>query len=139
MEEKVRDLYYKKYRTFKLQYDVLYKWMYCDLYHRTLEQVLLIQSIHSVIIYGIGEMGGLVYDKLKDTSIRVECFIDAYSIAKQYYLEGIDVLKPAEAINRKADLIIISLSHIAESIERDLKNLGIDIPMTSIENIVMGM
>lgn len=139
MEEKVRDLYYKKYRTFKLQYDVLYKWMYCDLYDRTLERALLEQDIHSVIIYGIGEMGGLVYDKLKATSVKVECFIDAYAIARQYYLEGIDVLRPEEAVGRTADFIIISLSHIAESIERDLKNLGITIPMNSIENIVMGM
>lgn len=139
MTEKVRDLYYKKYCTFKAQYDVLYKWMYCDIYQRTLESALLEQNIHSVIIYGIGEMGGLIYDKLKHTSINVECFIDAYAIAKQYYLEGIAVIRPNEIKGRKADLIIISLSHIAESIERDLKNLGIDIPINSIENIIMGM
>lgn len=139
LEGEIRDIYYKKFRAFKLQYEILYKWMYCDIYQRTLEQTLSAQDICSVMIYGLGEMGELIYDKLKGSRIKVECFIDAFSPANQYYLEGIDVLKPYEVKGRQADLIIISLAHIEESIKKDLIKAGINIPIESIENIIMGM
>lgn len=139
MQNEIIDVYYKKFRAFKLQYEILYKWMNCDIYNRTLEETLLNQDIHSVMIYGLGEMGGLIYDKLKCTQIKVECFIDAFSPANQYFLEEIDVLKPNEVKNRKADLVIISLAHIAESIKKDLLQAGVSIPIESIENIIMKM
>ena len=135
----VRELYYKKFFTYKRQYDLLYKWMYCDLYHRKLEDTLLSQGISSVMIYGIGEIGGLIYEKLKHTAVRTECFIDSFSVAKKYYLEDIDVIKPWEIQGRNADLIIISLPQIAESIEMDLIKTGVMIPIQSIENIIMRM
>lgn len=137
--EEVKDIYYKKFCAFKLQYEILYKWMYCDIYERTLEEALLNQNIYSVMIYGLGEMGGLIYDKLKHSQIKIECFIDAFSPAKQYYLEDIDVLKPHEAKSRDADLIIISLAHIADSVKKDLIKAGICIPIESIENIIFNM
>jgi FlaA1/EpsC-like NDP-sugar epimerase len=139
MQEEIRDIYYKKFRAFKLQYEILYKWMNCDIYHKTLEETLLAQNIHSVMIYGLGEMGGLIYDKLKNTQIEIVCFIDAFSPARQYFLEEIDVLKPREAKNLQADLVIISLAHIAESIKKDLKEAGVETPIESIENIIMDM
>lgn len=139
MNYELHDIYYGKFRTYKLQYDILYKWMYCELHNITLESILLSQNIHSIMIYGIGEIGGLIYDKLKASEIKIECFIDAYTVAKQYYLEGVDVLKPYEVQDRKADLIVISLPHIADSIEKDLSDLEISIPMVSIENIFMDM
>lgn len=135
----VRDIYYKKFLAYKRQYDMLYKWMYCDMYNRKLEDALLAQGIHSIMIYGMGEIGGIVYDKLKDTPIQIECFIDSFSVAKKYYLEDIDVIKPTDIQKRKADLIIISLPQIAESIEADLLKLGVTIPIQSIEHIIMKM
>lgn len=92
----IRDIYYKQFLTYKRQYDILYKWMYCDLYNRKLEDTLLNQGIKSIMIYGIGEIGGLIYDKLKSTSILIDCFIDSYSVARKYYLEDVDVIRPNE-------------------------------------------
>lgn len=135
----MRDIYYKKFMAYKRQYDIMYKWMYCDLYNRKLEDTLLNQGIKSIMIYGIGEIGGLIYDKLKSTSVSVECFVDSYSVAQKYYLEEVDVIRPNEISERKADLIIISLPQIAESIEADLVDLGVTIPIQSIESIIMKM
>lgn len=135
---KVNEVYYKKYVTSHLNYSILYRWMLCNMQGKTLDAMLKQQDISHVAIYGIGEMGGLIYEALKNTEVRVSCFIDSYAVATHYGLESVEVLRPMDFVKRECvDLVIISLSNIANSIKKDLVSIGVTCPIVSIEDIML--
>lgn len=135
-----RDIYYSKYRLCQLNYDVLYKWMYCDIYNRTVEEELRKNGIQSVAIYGAGDLGSILWNKLKESTIRVECFVDKYSLALKYGVDDIAVIRPEELKNRSdIDLIIITALGAVDAIRRDLKEVKNTIPVISLEDIIMKM
>lgn len=132
--------YYKAYRKQKLFYDVLCKWMYCDIYDRSIVDTLAKNDIHSVSIYGAGDLGSILYHKLKDSKIHVDCFIDKYSIYKWYGMEDIRIIKPGEVNDRRrVDLIINTAIFENRSVIADLKENNINIPVVSLEDIIMQM
>lgn len=138
--DKINEVYYKKYVTSNLNYYILYKWMFCNMQGKTLDAVLKQQDISRVAIYGIGEMGGLIFESLKNTDIIVSCFIDSYAVAIHYGLESVEVLRPVDFVQKaQVDLVIISLANIAESIKKDLVSIGVACPVVSIEDIILNI
>lgn len=124
----------------KLFYDVLCKWMYCDIYNRSIEDSLVANSINSIAIYGAGDLGSILYHKLKGSKINVECFIDKYSIYKWYGMEDIRIIKPSEVNDGKSvDLIINTVIFENKAVIDDLKEHNIKIPVVSLEDIIMQM
>lgn len=137
---KINEVYYKKYVASHLNYYILYKWMFCNMQGKTLDAMLNQQNISRVAIYGIGEMGGLIFESLKNTDITVDCFVDSYAVATHYGLESVEVLRPVDFVQKaQVDLVIISLANIAESIKKDLVSIGVACPIVSIEDIILNI
>lgn len=137
---KKRDINYKRYREYRVNYHILYKWMLAELYGRTVERDLLKRDIHTIAIYGAGEMGGLLWNKLKYSSINVAYIIDTYSEAKHYDMDEIDIIRPASIKEReKVDLIVISYMPALENILKTLNSEACDIPVISIEDLIMNI
>jgi len=128
------------YYNIKLNYDILYKWMFCDIYGRRIEDELSENNIKTIAIYGMGELGSLLYRKLENSKVRVDCFVDKYSGALHYGVDDIEVIRPEGLVNRKGiDLVIITVLKPANQIKMDLKVISEDIEAVSLEDIVMGM
>lgn len=135
---KTNEVYYKRYVASHLNYHILYKWMFCNMQGKTLDVLLKKQGISQIAIYGIGEMGGLIFESLKNTDVAVSYFIDSYAVATHYGLESVEVLRPIDFVKKGyAELVIISLANIAESIKTDLVNIGVSCPIASIEDIIL--
>ncbi len=137
---KRRDVNYKRYREYRLNYNILYKWMFCELYGRTIEDELLKRNIHTIAIYGAGELGGLLWNKLKKSSIKVAYIIDTYSEAKHYDIDDIEIIRPSKVKKKNmVDLIIVSYMPAINAILRTLDHEEIRIPVISIEDFIMRM
>lgn len=132
--------FYIQYCNYRRKYDILYKWMLCDIHSRSVVEVLQSQDIRRVAIYGAAELGVILYRKLQYSSIEIDCFVDKYSMATHYGVEDIEIIKPQNLEKRSnIDLIIIAVTNVVDEIKRDLDELGNQIPMRSLEDIVMDM
>lgn len=132
--------FYIQYCNYRRKYDILYKWMLCDIHDRSVVDLLQKQQIKSVAIYGAAELGVILYRKLQNSPIKVDCFIDKYSMATHYGVEDIEIIKPGDLEKRSdIDLIIIAVTNVVDEIKRDLDGLGNQIPVASLEDLVMDM
>lgn len=132
--------FYIQYCNYRRKYDILYKWMLCDIHDRSVVDLLQKQQIKSVAIYGAAELGVILYRKLQNSPINVDCFVDKFSMATHYGMEDIEIIKPGDLEKRSdIDLIIIAVTNVVDEIKRDLDELGNQIPVASLEDLVMDM
>ena len=73
----------------------------------------------SIIIYGVGDIGKIFYEKIK-TRYKVECFLDSYSQETEY--DGIPVIRPDKKANMVGKMIVVvpvyDYDKIAEMLEK---------------------
>ncbi|MCM1282769.1 MAG: hypothetical protein NC242_03895 [Roseburia sp.] len=132
--------FYIQYCNYRRKYDILYKWMLCDIHGRSVVEVLQSQGIRRVAIYGAAELGVILYRKLQNSSIEVDCFVDKYSMATHYGVEDIEIIKPNALTKRpNIDLIIIAVTNAVNKIQEDLEMIGNQIPVMTLENLIMNM
>lgn len=132
--------FFTLYCNYRRKYDILYKWMLCDIHNRDIVGALCSQGIRRVAIYGAAELGVILYRKLQNSQIQVDCFVDKYSMMTHYGVEDVEIIKPWDLKKRSnIDLIIIAVTNVVEEIKRDLDKLGNLIPVMSLEDIVMDM
>lgn len=75
IEEREKIIY--KYRQMKI---ILYGWLERKRDHRPIENELLEKGMNRIAIYGVGELGKLLYDELEKTSIQVMAGVDQRAI-----------------------------------------------------------
>lgn len=61
---------------FKTYYNFLLRWMEEKAAGNSLEEKLLEKELRTVAIYGMGKIGKLVYNELKEGTVQVACIID---------------------------------------------------------------
>ncbi len=132
--------YYAAYMRQKLVYDVLYKWMLCDIYNRDIVNEFMKNGISRIAIYGAGDLGSILYNKLKKSEVTVDCFIDKYSKYQYYGVEDIRIVKINELAERaKIDLIVNTVIWADTDVRNDLRQNNVQIPVISLEDIIMEM
>lgn len=85
----------------------------------TLHQILLEREISHLAIYGAGYVGNRIYGLLKNTDVRVECFVDQNA-------EFLDTPVPAckmDNIPTGVDGILVTLLQGADAVAKELHNL----------------
>lgn len=110
---------------FKTYYDFLLRWMEGKAAGNSIEEELLKKNVHNVAIYGMGKIGKLVYDELKDSSVQVMCMIDrSPSLSPEW---GTTVLatpdETAKYIN--ADAVLVTSIASYQAIFNFLREKGI--------------
>ena len=145
------DLIYRKYKTlfidklsssmiplpvntdkFKRYYNLLIKWMQMREEKILLEDCFVNKQYYRVIIYGIGEIGELVYKELrKSEKISVVCGIDQNS---NLYLEGLEI-KGIDDIPINADVIVVTPVFAFEEIQEILRKKT-NLNIVSLEEII---
>ena len=61
---------------FRKNFNLMVRWMTALQNHHSLADSLTRRGIHSIAIYGMGEIGTLLYNELKDTDIAMPYAID---------------------------------------------------------------
>lgn len=109
-----------------------YQWIQMRQKGKKVEAYLKNCHIHTAAIYGMGDMGKILYEELKDSGIEV-----AYGIDKNKSVSGIDglpVISLSETLPR-ADLIIVTPVYFYVGIKQELKKIT-DIPVVSLEELI---
>lgn len=121
----------KKTEKFKQYYHVLNKWMQLNQKGISLEKYFLEHDYHTAAIYGMGEVGNLLWTELKNSDVKVEYGIDKGANACDGDLMIVDIddnLQPVDVVVVTAMFVF---DEIAEKLEEKL-----DCPILSLEDVV---
>lgn len=96
-------------------------------------------DIKSVAIYGMGTLGELFYEEVKDSDIKVGYFIDKNSDILCYGMDEIPITSiDGIAEQEEVDAIIVTPVFDFDVIEEDLDKVT-DIQLISLEDVVYGL
>lgn len=118
------------YNKFLMMYRMLERWLTYLQKGCSLEQYLCDRGYEKIAIYGLGEVGLLLMEELKDTKIKIICGIDKNSKINL----PIDIKKPNDTIV-DADAIIVTAIAYFYDIEKELSKYN-KCPIISLEDIV---
>ena len=99
-----------------------------------IEEQLLKNSIYSIVLYGMGNLGNWLRDLLLDTSIKIICALDEK--ANQINARNIDIYLPGDMKATEADAIIITPYYIYTSIAPKLRYIYPNQKIISIIDLV---
>ncbi len=109
-----------------------YQWIRMCQKGNKLEKYFESHNIHTAAIYGMGDMGKILYEELKRLGIQA-----AYGIDKNKNVPEIDGL-PVKTLSDtlpQADIIIVTPVYFYAGIKKELKTLT-DIQIVSLEEII---
>lgn len=104
----------EKFREF---YHTLARWVRIKQREESVGQYLLDKGIHSVAIYGMKELGNLLYDELKKSGVEVRYAIDKDA---EYIFSELSIVRPDENLF-EVDAILVTAIHYYDEIEMYLK------------------
>lgn len=114
---------------FRKNYNLMVRWMTAAQNHKSIADTLSEQGIHSVAIYGMGEIGTLLYNELKDTEIAMPYAIDNGGA----YAE-LEIRRSDDTLD-SVDAIIVSVIYAYDEIKSDLQG-KFDGKIVSLEEII---
>lgn len=115
---------------FRKNYNLMVRWMTALQNHKSIADTLTELGIHSIAIYGMGEIGTLLYNELKDTEIVIPYAIDnggAYAELE---------IRCSDDILDTVDAIIVSTIYAYDEIKTNLQG-KFDGKILSLEEIIM--
>lgn len=112
-------------------YDILIRWMELYQEEKKISNWIQKYGYKRVAVYGMRELGVLVYNELLLEKVDVVCAIDKNSVSLNL---DIDVIKPCDELP-DIDVIIVTAPHYYGQIKRDLENIT-QASIVSIEDII---
>lgn len=113
------NVYRKNIKKLKTFYSLLVNWVRIKICKKSICDYLEECGYQNIAIYGKKELGILLYEELKDSTVHVECFIDKDA---DYILSEIPIIKPEMIKNYQSinAIIVTAITYYAE-IESDMK------------------
>lgn len=94
-------------------------------------------DLKKIAIYGIGTLGELLYNEIKNTDVKISCFIDQSAENYVYGFDDVMVITPDVIHNiGMVDAIIVTPIHVYESIEKTIRNNGFNGKVISLERLI---
>lgn len=119
-------------------YDLLLNWIDGLYGNMNIAEYLKKNGWQKVAIYGNGTMGFLLYKDLKESTVTVEYFIDKNAKELPLDIDDIHTVSIEEIEKQKCvDVIIVTPTHAYEAIKTDLWKNNIDIPIISLDTLVL--
>lgn len=121
----------KKEAELQSLYNIMYQWMYLKQNGISLEKYFFQKGYKSIAIYGMGKLGIMLYEDLKETDIIVK-----YGIDRDLYCTypGLRIVAPQNSLE-KVDAIVVTSVRAFVEIEQFLSEKT-DIPVISIEEMI---
>lgn len=118
-----------------INFQVLNSWVRVKQEGYSLESYLIERGIKKIAIYGMAEIGHLLYRELKNTGVQTAYAIDKNN--KAVRADEITVISPEDAFE-PADAIIVTVIYYFAEVKKELKEKT-DIPILSLEDILNEM
>lgn len=139
LTEDTKEVYYKQLKNSdkdkieKLSefYNILIQWISLNQKGITVGDFMKKKGYRTVAIYGMKELGELLYEELKSSGVCVMYIIDQF---KEPIFIDVPVLNPNEPLST-VDVIIVTAVHYFEEIREQLKSKT-DCPVYSLEDIL---
>ncbi|MBO5468256.1 MAG: glycosyltransferase [Lachnospiraceae bacterium] len=123
----------------QLMYDSLVE-MWQEKDDKRLFDYLIDNGMQKIAIYGMGTMGELLYQKLKNTDIKIECFVDRFAGNYVQGFEDIPVIYPQRILDMvTATVMIVTPIHVFEDIIDDLHTKGYTGTIISLKTVIEQM
>ncbi len=113
-------------------YEVLVKWIKNIHEGWKIDRALEEMNYKNVAIYGMKELGELLYDELKDSGISVDYIIDKR--ANKLFAE-VEIVTPDDTL-KPVDAIIVTAIHYYDDIEKNLSSV-INCPILSLRDLIL--
>ncbi|MCX7748465.1 MAG: TIGR04372 family glycosyltransferase [Clostridia bacterium] len=123
----------------KLYYELTNQWLKIKNQKKSVEDYFIKENIKSVAIYGCGELGKRLFEELRESDIRVICFIDKKIDKNEIF--GDTPIQPINTVAsfRNVDAIIITPIYHMDIILEELKENKINIRMISLKDIIFSI
>jgi hypothetical protein len=109
----------------KVYYNIIYLWLKNKLNKKNIEDYLLKKKIETIAIYGVGNLGELLYDELKNSNkISIKYLVDQGNVNNNIYKEPIIKLEQIHNME-KVDFIIVTPIYAYDKIKNNLNELGV--------------
>lgn len=125
----------KAYRKLKTFYHLLVNWVDLKIYAQYMYKYFENCHYKKIAIYGKKELGTLLYDELRESTISVECFIDRDA---DYILSDIPIITPEKIGDFQVDAIIVTAVTEYDIIFTNLRKFT-SIPIVSLKSIINSM
>ena len=121
----------RKVDKFKQYYNVLIQWLELKQKGKKLDDFFVKNSIKTVAIYGMGEMGTRLYEELKNSNVEVKYAIDKNADSTYSELKVIET----EDIRDDVDAIVVSAIFAFDEIREELEK-KVNCQILSLDDIV---
>lgn len=125
-----KDYQRKELYKYKSYFYTLVRLYHAGMEGKTVDDLLRQRGIEKIAIYGMGELGTILYEELKDTGITVAYGIDQ-SVSRHPEITVIQ----KENIKEETDAIIVTIPFAYESVKKDLEKL-VSCPIISLEHLL---
>ena len=112
-------------------YNILVQWVSLKEKGITIGDFMKKKGYNTVAIYGMKELGELLYGELRNSGVNVKYIVDQFC---DPILIDVPVLKPEEPL-LPVDVVIVTAIHCFEEIKGILKS-KIDCPVFSLEDVL---
>lgn len=121
----------KKVELYKKCWNVTCQWICLKQDGVSLEKFFHEKGYRSIAIYGMGRMGGMLYEELKNSDIEVK-----YGIDRSPYCTypGLDIIEPEDKL-QKVDVIVVTPMMIFDEI-KELLSEKTNIPIIHISEVL---
>ena len=121
---------------YKACFTAMVKWMEAIEDNKSLSDYLLQCGYKNVAIYEAREIGRLLYNQLKNSSLHIECIIERNAESLNELME-IPVIRPSQALLLKnVDVIIVTPFENYDAVNEYFMNLGINTPTISLRDML---
>ena len=113
------------------------QWLEKKIEGNSIEKYLVDRKYQVISIYGCGSIGKMFYeDMIQNSSIKVQSFIEKESKEIEWNTGRLEVYSIKQVDYSGIDAIIVTPFYAFEQIKSDLNNLGCNVPIISIEELV---
>ena len=121
----------KKVEKFRGYYNILNQWMILKQEGKCLSKYFETNNYKTIAIYGMGEMGGRLYEELKNTQVEVKYVVDKNAAYTFPELNLVDIEDDFEEV----DVMVVTATFAFEEIETEISD-KVTFPIVSLEDVV---
>lgn len=114
-------------------YVLLVKWLTSKQAGRSIPAYFERNKYHKVAIYGMKELGILLYDELRNSNVQVEYIIDRNADTMNLDI-SVNMFEPTDELPA-ADVIVVTAVHFFDDIKASLKD-RVRCPVVSLDEVI---
>lgn len=120
-------------------YDIMTLWMQHIQEDRYIGEYLYDHGFHSIAIYGRGKIGTLLYQELRNSKVKVKCFVDEVTREEFKGIDDIPNIVIKDISKQDVDAVVVTPCFDMKNITKVLLNAGCNTKIVSLYDVLFEM